>query len=301
MKNTFLTDLMKYAEVTNEREIQMEKENLINKKNVISNRKLHFDKLSQIKLTNTLDYYTKKISTFLKTDNLITGHSDGSIYFNNNLFFKSNYPIIFSFYAENHFFIDSIGNIFKEDQLIYKLGTRITSFDYHKELKLLLCSDISNKIYCIDINKLQPIFKNDFKEQKSIKIHKYGNIFLCNDNDCNLVDLRSMNIIHNFSKNVTISSFLGNNDVICCIDNQIICYDLRFLEIKGRILSHKHNITSIICKDVCYTSNLEGELCISSPQLSLIHKEMKLNKIKFLSVCKDEIAVIENNIKIFSY
>ncbi|RVD93019.1 hypothetical protein TUBRATIS_004610 [Tubulinosema ratisbonensis] len=298
-KNTFITNLLKFSEKKNTLQIQKELEDYKDRQSILEKRKLEFNNLKTLKITETLNYNVKGTSSLFYNNDIYLSYTNGDIFKNNQLFFKNENTVIFTFLYDEIYFIDTVGNLFRGKNCVYRFNTRIISCDLHKELGIILFCDINNEIFCFDLKNNQPIFKNYLKEQRHLKIHEYGNIFLGVSNKCNLFDIRTMKIVHTFCKNTTIASFFTPNYVISCTDNIIDCYDMRMLKLCGKILSHKNNINLLECNKFVYTTSLEGEICVSSPVISVINKEVKVEKCKFISWSDDKLCVVGNNVKIF--
>lgn len=176
--------------------------------------------------------------------------------------------------------------------VVYTIGALVQQSDYHCGLGLLLATDEHGNIFAHDLNAQKPVFKNKIRECTSIQIHEDGNVFACSDGAACFVDIRSMKTVVRLGKDVIVSVFQNSHVICAASENVLQAFDLRTLNSIGYVLSHRSRVHfAEASNEVVYSGSLCGEVCISSPSLSMIHKELSLESVENLDVCRGRMVV----------
>lgn len=175
---------------------------------------------------------------------------------------------------------------------VYTMDVLVQQSDYHRGLGLLLATDECGNIFAHDLKAQKPVFKNKIRECTSIQVHEDGNVFLCSDGAACFVDIRSMKTVARLGRGVAVSVFQNSHVVCAASENVLQAFDLRTLNSIGHVLSHKSRVHFAEASDgVVYSGSLCGEACISSPSLSMIHKELSFKGIESLDVRSGRVVV----------
>ncbi|KAL0265901.1 UNVERIFIED_CONTAM: hypothetical protein PYX00_011618 [Menopon gallinae] len=181
--------------------------------------------------------------------------------------------------------------------LVYKTGILVQQSDYHSGLGLLMATDEGGNVFAHDLKAQKPVFRSKMKECTSLQIHEDGNVFLCSDGAACFVDIRSMKTIVRLGRDVAVSVFQNSHVICAAADNAIHAFDLRSLDSIGHVLSHRNRVHFLEASDgVVYSGSLCGDVCISSPSLSMIHRELGFSSVEGIDACDDRMAGIEGTI-----
>lgn len=321
-KTSFISQLHEYARESSERRIKNDFYAYENMDEVFSARCETFKYLSNLRKSKLGDAKCRRGTSFTICDKTpLIGCTDGTIYntatekrtivgefpivnFNDVFILARNGGLHSSEHICNEICKSTedatIEEIFLKAQrkvCFTELNSAIELSKYHKGLNLLVYVDIHNTLYSFDLNSMMPVFKTGI-ETLSLDIHPDGNIFLFHNR---LVDLRSMKSIFEFSNKSTRSKFLGGKNIVFDEWNVLKSFCLRTMRVDGNILAHTSSIIGIECfNESIVSASTNNQICISSPQLSIIHLIDKIEEgVQKISADCNSVYILSESNEIF--
>eukprot|EP00866_Antonospora_locustae_P001976 jgi/Antlo1/1976/148 len=304
-EHSFVRKMMEYAERSSRNNLEREAETFKNIEETYAFRIKRFQQLRRYTETFLFRHCGRKISKVKLLENeIVLGTVDGCVC---RIAVPNAYGKLEKMVAENNLPLletekicdFAIQNIFYDGEpifmakdgcvhfppAVYTIGALVQQSDYHCGLGLLLATDECGNIFAHDLKAQKPVFKNKIRECTSIQIHEDGNVFLCSNGAACFVDIRSMKTVVRLGRDVTVSVFQNSHVICAASDNMLQAFDLRTLNSIGHVLSHKTRVHFLEeSNEIVYSGSMCGEVCISSPSLSMIHKELCLESVENLDV-----------------
>jgi hypothetical protein len=301
-EHSFAQRMMDYAEKSSKEALGYEMEMFHNIEKVYTERMSFYACLREPKPPQTFKYNARRISKVKVIENAIAmGTVDGRVdCFDTNIFgsdiprdtehnFTRSNNKVFGAPVQNIFYDNEFVFLSREGKvhalsLAYDMNIFVQQSDYHNGLSLLMCTNEDNDIFAHDLQALKPIFKSKAVTCTSLKIHGNGNVFVYSSGSACFVDIRSMKTVVRLGENVASSLFLNDHLICTSSANLIQAFDLRNLDCIGNVLSHLSPVRFLeASREVLYSGTFDGELCVSSPALSLIHREANIKSIECMS------------------
>ena len=300
-EHSFLQKMTRYAEASSKAGIKRDMEAFVNLEDECRRRLNMFSHMKEYVSSGRVGFVGRRATKIRRTgDGCVLGTFDGQIIrisrevlrgarnnlecvplsdgddgsFERERIFET--PVQNIFPGETPLFISCGGKV--RASSIYDMGVFVQNSDFHRGLSLLLATNEAGEIFAFDLDAMKPVFKNRIGQVQSLKVHRDGNVLICAEKHARLVDIRSMKTIVSLGSRVSGSVFLKDHIVGVASGNLIEAFDMRSLNCIGNILSHMHPVCFMETSgDTLCSGTVAGEICVSTPSISLIHKELSVD------------------------
>lgn len=318
-KNSFVSRMAEYAEASSARGLETERMRYRDTEGLYKKRLHAFRAISTCRETKKTIYQGRKVIKLKISGNEVAlGTAAGCI---NTLKIDSLGDTVLSdvlgpgsehrrpfgaavqniFHGDGFVFVSRDGNVLGPFG-VCKTQSFVQQSDYHAGLAMLVSTDDENNVSAFDLRASRPIFRNRIGENTSLAIHEDGNVLVYACGSARLVDIRSMQTVCDLGGGVGHALFAGGHVVCTASGNLVQAFDLRTLGCVGNVLSHRDPVCFLQSSgDVLCSGSADGELCVSSPGLSLIHRELRLDALACLAVDGTRFAVCtgKNALRLF--
>lgn len=306
-KNSFARQIADYAKVSSTRRLEEEMKVYQDIGGLYKRRLEMFKSIGMYGEVGNIVYEDRKITKLkIKNGQIALGTTSGCIGHLRASLFKEgrdpagsrkafDAPVQNIFHNREFIFLSRDGQVLTSSG-IFKTQDFVQQSDYHPGLNMLISTNSEKEIFAFDLCGLKPIFKNRLEDITSLNIHEDGNVLIYSCGSACFADIRSMKTVFKVGISVDSSLFLGGHIICTASKNLVKAFDLRSLNCVGNILSHKDPVCFLQASgDVLYSGSASGELCISSPSISMIQKELHFEDIQCFSTDGLRIVVCTKN------
>ncbi|TBU05708.1 hypothetical protein CWI39_0637p0040 [Hamiltosporidium magnivora] len=302
---------------------RLKEENLMKKdvELITDCRNQTIESLKRVSLQSIVNINDRPITTLkIFNDRIYYGTRDGKlcdIGLNDNTNISkhqiSEHPISCIVQKEINFLItDFGGNIYSfenfEAKLLKNVESRILNFNFQKECNFFCYNDENASFHILDASKLVNIAKVDTNNSiYNLDLHPDGNLLMVNHMNSDIYDLRCLDVIMRYGKNVMSGAFMKNGFMINIGTKEgvLSCYDIRNIKNVGNILSHKSSILNVTNYDFFTVSySADNDLNFSSVFMSQIFNKFDFDSnITAFDKSEEYLAIGFTNktIKIFRF